>query len=124
MEEVLKNLGQRIRELRLQRGFTSQEKFAEYCGVDRAFMGHLETGRRDFRLSTIIKIAGALEVPMSELFVVPGHQTTRRQERRAIGSVAMERKRILEAAADLERTVRVLKDVAGPEKAMRKEVRD
>jgi hypothetical protein len=32
-------------------------------------MGHIETGKKDFRLSTIIRISNALNVTLSDLFV-------------------------------------------------------
>ena len=36
--------------------------------MHRTFLGHLETGRKDFRLTTIIRVADALGVTLSELF--------------------------------------------------------
>src|ERR1700676_3702502 len=66
-EEILQRLGQRIRELR-RRTFHSQEAFADYLKVHRTFVGHLETGRKDFRLTTLIRLAEALDVPLADLF--------------------------------------------------------
>jgi transcriptional regulator with XRE-family HTH domain len=68
VEDTLRQLGRRIREIRIQRGFKSQEEFADYCKLHRTFVGHLETGRKDFRLTTIIRIAEALGVTLQELF--------------------------------------------------------
>lgn len=68
MEEILRRLGRRIREIRIQRGFKSQEEFADYCKLHRTFVGHLETGRKDFRLTTVIRVAEALGVTLEELF--------------------------------------------------------
>lgn len=53
----------------MQRGFASQEAFADYLKVHRTFVGHLETGRKHFRLTTLIRIAEALEVPLADLFI-------------------------------------------------------
>jgi len=36
--------------------------------MHRTFLGHLETGRKDFRLTTVIRVADALGVTLSELF--------------------------------------------------------
>jgi transcriptional regulator with XRE-family HTH domain len=69
VEEIFRHLGQRIRDIRVQRGFASQEAFADYLKVHRTFVGHLETGRKDFRLTTIIRIAEALEVTLADLFI-------------------------------------------------------
>jgi transcriptional regulator with XRE-family HTH domain len=112
LEQVLKRLGERFRELRVERGFKSQEKFAAFVGVDRTFMGHLETGRRDFRLSTIIRLADALDVAVAELFLEPGTSISG-QKAPKIRRSAIERRRILETAADLERAAKTLKEVAG-----------
>jgi len=68
VDDILKRLGQRIREMRIRQGFASQETFADYCKMHRTFLGHLETGRKDFRLTTIIRVADALGVTLSELF--------------------------------------------------------
>ena len=53
----------------MKRGFASQEALADYLKVHRTFVGHLETGRKDFRLTTLIRIAEALEVPLADLFI-------------------------------------------------------
>jgi transcriptional regulator with XRE-family HTH domain len=109
LETVLKRLGQRLRELRIQRGFTSQEKFADYLGVNRSFMGHVKTGRRDFRLSTVIRLADALGVPVADLFLEPGTGAGgQKHSRRRKLVVDMERKRIPETAAMLESAARTL----------------
>jgi len=73
VEEILKRLGNkrlgnRIREIRIKRGFKSQEEFADYCKLHRTFIGHLETGGKDFRLTTIIRVAEVLGLTMQELF--------------------------------------------------------
>jgi hypothetical protein len=73
-------------------------------------MGHLETGRRDFRLSTIIRVAEALDVPVAELFLEPGSGETAEQAPRL--GAGVERKRILETATTLETAARTLKQLA------------
>jgi transcriptional regulator with XRE-family HTH domain len=62
VEDYLRRLGRRIRELRIERGFGSQEDFADYLKMHRTFIGHLETGRKDFRVTTVIRVAEALGV--------------------------------------------------------------
>lgn len=69
MDQIFQRLGHRIRDIRIQRGFASQEAFADYLKVHRTFVGHLETGRKDFRLTSLIRIAEALELPLADLFV-------------------------------------------------------
>lgn len=53
--------GQVIRELRFQKNL-SQEKLAEKSNLDRTFISLLERGLRQPSLSTIFRIAKALEI--------------------------------------------------------------
>jgi transcriptional regulator with XRE-family HTH domain len=64
----MRRLGTRIREIRVRQGFTSQDALADFLKMHRTFVGHLETGRKDFRMTTIIRVAAALDVRLSELF--------------------------------------------------------
>ena len=69
-DELRETFANRIRALRKVRNL-SQEKTAALAGLDRAGYGRVERGLVDIRLSTINRIAGALEVQISELFVDP-----------------------------------------------------
>jgi transcriptional regulator with XRE-family HTH domain len=64
---LLKALGQRIRELRTEQGY-SQESFADKCGVHRTFMGTVERGESNLSFQNIAKVATTLGVPLSTLF--------------------------------------------------------
>jgi len=66
--ELLKALGQRIRELRTERGY-SQESFADKCGVHRTFMGTVERGESNLSFQNIARVAATLGVPLSTLFL-------------------------------------------------------
>ena len=65
---ILRALGQRIRELRTEQGY-SQEGFADKCGVHRTFMGTVERGESNLSFQNIAKVAGTLGVPLSTLFL-------------------------------------------------------
>lgn len=65
-EELLKVLGQRIRDLRLKQGY-SQESFADRCGVHRTFMGTVERGESNLSFSNLAKIADALGITLSQM---------------------------------------------------------
>ena len=67
MKDFQRRLGQRIRELRIKQGFDSQDAFSEFLGLHRTVIGFWETGRKDLRLSTLIRVAEALGVTLSEL---------------------------------------------------------
>ena len=59
--------GNRVRQLRKDRGW-SQEEFAHKVGIDRSYMGGVERGERNVSLENICLIAKALDVPPAELF--------------------------------------------------------
>ena len=60
-------LGTRIRQIRLEQGF-SQEAFAIEAGLDRAYFGGVERGERNVAALNLIAIATALGVEVGELF--------------------------------------------------------
>jgi len=65
--KLLVALGQRIRELRSQNGY-SQEAFADQCGVHRTFMGTVERGESNLSFSNISKVATTLQIDLATLF--------------------------------------------------------
>lgn len=67
-DDILKRFGARVRMLRLSKGY-SQESFAEECGLDRTYIGGVERGERNIALRNIEKIAKALGMTLSELFL-------------------------------------------------------
>jgi transcriptional regulator with XRE-family HTH domain len=60
-------VGQKIRALRTQLSLT-QEELAFKIGVDRSYMGFVERGEKNPTLSTLMKIARSLKIPLKELF--------------------------------------------------------
>jgi len=58
--------GQKIRNLRKAKGY-SQESFADHANIHRTYMGGIERGERNPTLTTIYRIAEALEVAPWEL---------------------------------------------------------
>ena len=73
MEEaqLLINFGYRVRSVRLALGL-SQEKLAMDCGLDRTYISGIERGIRNVSLINIHKLAIALGVPVTELFLTKG----------------------------------------------------
>lgn len=47
----------------------SQEKFAEKAGLDYNTIGYIERAETDPELSSLIGVANALRLPLSELFL-------------------------------------------------------
>lgn len=60
--------GQAAREIRKERRL-SQEQAALNGGIDRAYYGHIERATKSATLRTVWKMAAALGVPVSELFI-------------------------------------------------------
>lgn len=63
------SLGLRVKELRAEKSIT-QEELAERSGMFRTYMSRIESGLANPTLTVLYTLAGALEVPISDLFVV------------------------------------------------------
>lgn len=55
-----------LRQLREERGW-SQEQLAALAGINRSYLGEVERGRAMPTLTTVSKLAGALEIRLSSL---------------------------------------------------------
>lgn len=66
-EEILKKLGERIKSLRIKKGYSSYEYFAYEHNISRAQFGRYERGE-DLRFSTLAKIIAAFEMTPEEFF--------------------------------------------------------
>ena len=64
--EPIKAFGLVVKEMRKTRGF-SQEALADEANLDRTFISQLETGSKQASLTTIFRLAAALQVGVSEL---------------------------------------------------------
>jgi transcriptional regulator with XRE-family HTH domain len=66
-EDQLAKLGARIKQLRIDAGYTSYEYFAYDHNISRAQFGRYENGQ-DLRMSSLIKLANAFGVTLQEFF--------------------------------------------------------
>jgi len=66
MTNIKKQLGQKIKKLRLQANY-SQEKLASKAKLHRTYISDIERGERNVSVENIKKIADALKVDPSEL---------------------------------------------------------
>lgn len=65
-EQLKKKIGQRIIELRIQKGW-SQSDLARACNKDRQALEKLENGKVNPTVYSLLEIAKALEVPLKKL---------------------------------------------------------
>lgn len=70
-----------IRRIRKERGLT-QEELAELCGTSVSYIGLLEIGKNIPKLSTIERIANALNVDYIELFTPLQNEGTEESKKR------------------------------------------
>ncbi len=63
----LANLSKRLAQLRRRANMT-QEKLAEEANIDRVALANIETGRRHPTVTTVHKIARALNIKIEEVF--------------------------------------------------------
>lgn len=66
-EKVFKEIGARIKALRIERGYTSYEDFAYEHNISRSQFGKYERGA-DIRMSSLVKVVAALGVTIAEFF--------------------------------------------------------
>ncbi len=67
MEEALARFGQNVRATRLARGWT-QEELAHRSGLATVQISRIERGRREVRITTLLRLMKALDVTAEELF--------------------------------------------------------
>lgn len=68
--EIRTAVGQRIRDWRLKREL-SQAEVAREAGITQASLSNYENGKRDLPLSTLVGVAGALNVSIGDLLDLP-----------------------------------------------------
>jgi transcriptional regulator with XRE-family HTH domain len=66
-DDELGKLGNRIKSLRIKKGYSSYEYFAYEHNISRAQFGRYEQGQ-DLRYSSLIKVVSALGLTMQEFF--------------------------------------------------------
>jgi transcriptional regulator with XRE-family HTH domain len=69
--ELRKILADNIRSYRRERGL-SQEELAYICGLHRTYIGSVERCERNVTLGTLVKLASALKVSVTDLLIRRG----------------------------------------------------
>ncbi|MCT4327748.1 helix-turn-helix domain-containing protein [Chryseobacterium indologenes] len=66
-DEILQKLGKRIKQIRIDKGYSSYEYFAYEHNISRAQYGRYEKGE-DLRFSSLAKVIHAFGMTMDEFF--------------------------------------------------------
>lgn len=69
-EDMAKRVGARVAELREERALTQLE-LATQIRTTTQWLSRIELGRQNLTLATLVKLANALDVALTELFVAP-----------------------------------------------------
>lgn len=67
MEDIKIRFGRRLRELRLEKGW-SQESLANLADIDRTYIPGIESGKRNVSLVVLQKIAIVFDISLANLF--------------------------------------------------------
>jgi transcriptional regulator with XRE-family HTH domain len=68
-KDIKRLIGERVRELRVAKGITSQEKLGEIaCDLHRTFIGRVERGETNISIKNLQAITLALGVSLAEFF--------------------------------------------------------
>lgn len=106
---VRKFLGQRLREIRKQRGL-SQTGLGEGASLSGKFIGEVERGEKSVSIDSLYKVAVTLRVPLSVLTDVgTSPRAVPHQDAEKIVALVLDRKR----PADLRRAYEVLHRMLG-----------
>ena len=73
--QLRKFLGQRLRTLRKQRGW-SQRALGRHSGLSGKFIGEVERGEKSISIDSLYRVSVALEVPLRDLTDVGDKQST------------------------------------------------
>lgn len=68
MENILQNINNQIRDLRIAKKITQQE-LAERTNLSVPYISQIENSHRNISLETFIKIVQALEISLSDFFI-------------------------------------------------------
>jgi transcriptional regulator with XRE-family HTH domain len=64
----IKRIGERVKELRIKKGFTSYETFAFENELPRVQYGRLERGAANFKMATLMRVIDIHKITLEEFF--------------------------------------------------------
>jgi transcriptional regulator with XRE-family HTH domain len=69
--ELFAVLGERIKDLRVEHGYTNQREFAELIGIDAPRLSRIERGQRGIDTLVLRRAAQVLDVSLDDFFEAP-----------------------------------------------------
>ena len=69
-DKAVRDLGRRVAELRVSRGWT-QEQFAERCELSTRYIQAIERGSQNLSVRSITRLAHVFRVPLAEFCLPP-----------------------------------------------------
>jgi transcriptional regulator with XRE-family HTH domain len=69
-QEVLEQIGKRLKEIRINKGYISYEDFALEHGIARMQYWRLETGKSNPTIKTLYKVLEIHQISLQEFFSV------------------------------------------------------
>lgn len=76
-DQVLRDIGRRVAELRRQRGLT-QERFSEVAEISLKYLQSIEAGHENLTVRSMVRIAGLLRAQAGDLFHPPRTRVVKR----------------------------------------------
>lgn len=67
-EQLFELVGKRVRQLRLERGWT-QDEFSRHFGFNFKHYQRIEQGQQNLELATLNKLAAAFDIPIHKMLV-------------------------------------------------------
>lgn len=61
-------IGQRIRELRIEKLHITQERFAKILNFDRTYLSRIESGKQNITIETLVFICSKLQISLADFF--------------------------------------------------------
>lgn len=71
--ERLRQIGAQVRAARQRLGL-NQDEFADVVGIHRSYIGMIENGRKDIRISTLYRLSHALKTDIAVLLELSSAQ--------------------------------------------------
>jgi transcriptional regulator with XRE-family HTH domain len=69
-EKELKEVGARLKYLRLKAGYTSAETFSNQHDLSRSLYGKYENAKKDMQFTTLVKLVNCHGLTLEEFFAV------------------------------------------------------